>query len=248
MGDLSNLQVVNDAHVHIGQSSDIVAEIDLRVLLNFKQLHGIHKMLIMGSDVSPITDNKTVTELINSNPDMYGLYWYSHNAKHDMLKLTDKMLGVKFHGVYNDMTVMEMNKDILEGLDKLKKILLIHCGRYKEGDVTSNSSYIHGLALAHSYPNIKVILAHMGGTDTTVCKKAITHARGLYNVWFDTSGITTPSIIEYACEHIPYTRILFGSDLPWCSFNAMYFTVMDAQIDEDIKKAIMHHNFEALIT
>jgi len=40
---------------------------------------------------------------------------------------------------------------------------------------------------------------------------------------------------------------LFGSDMPWCSFNAMYYTVMDAQIDEDVKKEIMHHNFEYLL-
>ena len=239
--------VVNDVHVHIGQSSDIVAEIDLRILLNFKQLHGIHKMLIMGSDVSPITDNVTVTNLINSNPDIYGLYWYAHNAKPDMLKLTDKMIGIKYHGVYNDMPVTEMSKNMLEGLDKLKKVLLIHCGRYLEGDIKSHSSYLHGIAVARQYPNIKVILAHMGGTDTTVCKKAITHAADLFNVYFDTSGITTPSIIEYACDKISSDRILFGSDMPWCSFNAMYYTVMDAQIDEDVKKEIMHHNFEYLL-
>ena len=246
MGDLSNLQVVNDAHVHIGQSSDIVAEIDLRVLLNFKQLHGIHKMLIMGSDVNPELDNAVVNQLVHSNKDMYGLHWWIY-GRNEVL-LDKKLIGVKYHGVYNKLPVTSINPKQLEALDKHESILLVHCGRYLEGDIKSHSSYLHGLEVARQYPNIKVILAHMGGTDTTVCKKAITHARGLYNVWFDTSGITTPSIIEYACEHIPYTRILFGSDLPWCSFNAMYFTVMDAQIDEDIKKAIMHHNFEALIT
>ena len=119
--------------------------------------------------------------------------------------------------------------------------------RYKEGSKESNTSYQHALEVAKIYPKLKVIMAHMGGTDTTICKRAINDSRDYPNIYFDTSGITTPYIIEYAVEQIPANRILFGSDAPWCSFNAMVYTILDAQIDDDIKNAILYNNFNELI-
>jgi predicted TIM-barrel fold metal-dependent hydrolase len=87
----------------------------------------------------------------------------------------------------------------------------------------------------------------MGGTDTTVCKNAIQAAVDIPNVYFDTSGITTPYIIEYALTYLKPERILFGSDAPWCSFRAMYHNVIDANINHIDKEKILYSNFNNLI-
>ena len=87
----------------------------------------------------------------------------------------------------------------------------------------------------------------MGGTDTTICKKAIYESREHENIYFDTSGITTPYIIEYACDNIGPKRILFGSDIPWCSFKAMYYTIEDAMIPRVYKDDILYHNLNRLV-
>jgi len=199
----------------------------------------------MASTVNPDLDNKLVYQYAHANPDIYGLHWFVPTS--NKIEFSDKIVGIKYHGAYLNNPVTSMSKYILEELDKQKKILLVHCGRYLEGDIKSNTSYLHAIQVARHYPNIKVVLAHMGGTDTTVCKKAISHAEGIHNVYFDTSGITTPSIIEYACNRLPVTRILFGSDWPWCSFRAMYYTVMDAAISNLSKQDILYNNFEMIL-
>jgi len=227
-------------------SDDPPYQIHLQELLFVKKHNNINKILIMASHIDPEFENKLVYEYAHSNQDIYGLHWYTENSNH--IKFSDKIIGIKYHGAYLKRPVTSMDSHVLETLDRYKKILLVHCGRYLEGSMESNTSFLHALAVANRYPNIKVVLAHMGGTDTTICKKAIditAVSRG--NVYFDTSGITTPYIIEYACNKLPSTRIIFGSDWPWCSFKAMYHTVMDAAVGDLTKQDILYNNFDMIL-
>ena len=220
-----------DCHIHYGKMPEINQE--LTDVHDFKAQHNIDKLLLIGINDVPWSD-------------MYGLYWLYKGL--DVAPLTDKMIGYKFHGTYEQKPVIHPNYEIyLRYLDRHDALLMVHCGRYKEGHWTSNTSYLHALSAAIKYPNTKIIMAHMGGTDTTVCKKAIDASRDYDNIYFDTSGITTPYIIEYAVKQIPSTRIMFGSDAPWCSFNAMYWTVMDAQISDEDKRNIFSESFNQLI-
>jgi predicted TIM-barrel fold metal-dependent hydrolase len=152
------------------------------------------------------------------------------------------MIGCKYHGSYLGSPIHPCQ--LLEDIN----LVMVHCGRYKEGRKESNTSYLHALEVAKSYPKLKVIMAHMGGTDTNVCKVAIEDSRDYDNIYFDTSGITTPYIIEYALENIPSNRILFGSDAPWCSFLAMYHTVLDARIPDEDKQNIFYNSFNDLVS
>jgi predicted TIM-barrel fold metal-dependent hydrolase len=233
---------INDSHVHIGTIKSIYSHLETGDVEEFRTKNNIHMILALGSDYAPELSNQMVEFLAENVPYVYGLHWYKHNAKQN-LRITPKMLGVKFHGVYNDMPVTKMNPDLLEGLDKNKAVLLVHCGRYKDGSRESNSSYLHAIDVGRNYRNIKVILAHMGGTDTTICKEAINDAMHYDNIYFDTSGITTPYIIEYALHKIPSKRILFGSDTPWCSFNSQLYNVIDADISLNDKLMILYKSF-----
>jgi predicted TIM-barrel fold metal-dependent hydrolase len=87
----------------------------------------------------------------------------------------------------------------------------------------------------------------MGGSDTAVVKRAINDAKDIPNIYFDTSGITTPYAVEYAVRVIDVRRILFGSDEPWCSFRSMYYNVVDAEIPEEYKERILSENFKDLV-
>ena len=237
---------LNDAHIHLGKISGINQYLLPEELLKIKErMSWLGKVLVMAGDVEPLKDNAFVADLAHTHDWIYGLHWWI-NGKNEVI-LDDKMIGVKYHGGYMKKPITSINPRHLEELDKRKAVLMVHCGRYLEGDIKSNTSYLHALEVARNYPNIKVIMSHMGGTDTTVCKKAIDHAASLYNVYFDTSGITTPYIIEYAVNKLPITRILFGSDMPWCSFNAMIWTVSDAMITRLEKEDIYYNNFEVFL-
>ena len=236
---------INDCHVHVGRMSGINQSLNTEDIIDFKKQNNIDKVLLLASDSDPEKSNNMVEFLVDNIPDTYGLHWWINGVNN--IKLTNKIIGVKYHGTYAKKPITSLNPRIFEALDKHKAILMVHCGRYLEGDIKSNTSYLHALQVARKYPNIKVILSHMGGTDTTVCKKAIMHGTMIHNVYFDTSGITTPFIIEHACDRLPTTRILFGSDSPWCSFKAMYNTVMDAIVNKLEKKDILHDSFELLL-
>lgn len=239
-----SLAGLNDCHIHIGKVSGINQYMTAEELPKLKETVAfIDKVVIMGTDVNP--DNDLIYGLCHSYDWCYGLHWYTNDRNE--IVLDDKLIGVKYHGAYHNKPVTEMSPRVLESLNRNKRILMVHCGRYLEGDIKSNTSYLHALKVARNYPSIKVIMSHMGGTDTTVCRKAIFHAQNLQNVYFDTSGITTPYIIEYALELLPSHRILFGSDLPWCSYNAMIWTVQDSMISQEQKKLIYHDNLELLL-
>lgn len=233
---------VNDCHIHIGNSASINRTFEPVHLKD----HPAKKVLLMSAQDDIKTNNNLIKNLSGLFPDVYGLYWITSNNWY--YPMDKKMVGCKFHGAYENMPISnERYHPIKEYLNDNDAVLMVHCGRYKEGEIKSNTSFLHALMVAQDYPNIKVIMAHMGGTDTTVSKKAVKAAANQDNIYFDTSGITTPYIIEYAVDHLGPKRILFGSDAPWCSFKAMYHTVMDANIPEEDKRNIMYDNFNLLV-
>jgi len=213
-------------------------------LFNYKDSDQVSRVLIMSAGKDPMTDNVVVKQLSSMNDWIYGLHWVT--SIHDPIAIGHGIVGAKYHGAYLKCPIKPF-MPFLQSLDKQNGILLVHCGRFMDASVESNTSFLHALDVAEKYPNLKIILAHMGGTDTTICKDAILTSLLYKNVYFDTSGITTPYILEYALEKMPSEYILYGSDSPWCNHKAMYETVNAANISEESKQNILHDNFLRLI-
>ena len=235
---------INDAHVHIGKQPMINQSWFNRDLFDYKDSGQVSRVLIMSAGKDPMTDNVMVKQLSSMNDWIYGLHWVT--SIHDPIAIGDGIVGAKYHGAYFKCPIKPF-MPFLQSLDKQNGILLVHCGRFMDASVESNTSFLHALDVAEKYPNLKIILAHMGGTDTTICKDAILTSLLYKNVYFDTSGITTPYILEYALEKMPSNYILYGSDSPWCNNKAMYETVNAANISEESKQNILHDNFLRLI-
>jgi len=232
--------LISDSHVHLGISEAVGRELTIEDVLWHKEHNKVLNMLVMDPD------NTNMLKLLDRKIwGIKGLQWITENTTLDDLIHHENVIGCKFHGAYG--TKPRPSLVILEELDKFGAILLMHTGRYKDGDYSSNSSYLHALEIGIRYPDIILIMAHMGGTDTTISKRAIDDSQEYKNIYFDTSGITTPYIIEYACDTIGPKRILFGSDVPWCSFRAMYYTIQDSRIPEVYKDDILYHNLNRLV-
>ena len=160
----------------------------------------------------------------------------------------NSLVGVKFHGAYENLPVISNEYEpVMKLLDEKRSCILIHCGRFKDGHPDSNTSFVHGLELAKKYPRIKVILAHMGGNDTSVVKEAVNQTKDMKNVFFETSGISTPFRAELAVKVLGASRIMFGSDYPWCSFRASFYNIEDSLLDEKTRSMIFSENFEKII-
>jgi len=251
--ELSNQIKVNDIHVHLGYSEGINNSLPIEKLNEYIKKNNIDEIVLMPFEKDTDIYNQKIINLSKENKSIHGFFWIQkHRIKDDLaiLKkdLNDGLIGVKFHGSYENLPVnSDIYEPIMEFLNDKESLLLIHCGRFKDGDPSSATSFIHGLKIAQKFPKIKVILAHMGGNDTAIVKRAVNAALEFKNIFFDISGTSTPFRIEYAVKTLGPNRILFGSDYPWCSFNAMYYNVKDSLLDDKIKEMIFHENFVNLI-
>ena len=78
------------------------------------------------------------------------MYWVQKKQIEKDVKILSKNIGdgyvgVKFHGTYEDLPVSDDTyKPILEVLNEKEALLLVHTGRFKDGDISSNTSYLHG--------------------------------------------------------------------------------------------------------
>jgi len=245
---------INDIHIHIGSSSIIKNHLPADKIFYYREKFELDNLMIFSLDVDIEKNNGKIIELSKKYDFLHGLYWIQNSRINDDIQILTKeigsgIVGVKFHGVFEKKPITAgVYEPMLEILEEKKSILLIHCGRYKDGSPESNSSYIHALEIAKKYPKIKVVLAHMGGNDTGIVKAAVVSAKDIPNSFFDTSGISTPYRVEYAVDVLGAERILFGSDFPWCSFRSMYYGVEDALISEQDKEMIFTKNFLNLLS
>lgn len=241
--------MLNDCHVHWGKSSTIYRTIETEEqLLAFRDMYQIDQLVLLPFDVNTQVGNFQIAALGKKHDWIKPFYWIMREHVDEVL-VTDVFAGYKFHGSYDKKPITHPDYEMaLRYIDKKDKPLLVHCGRYLEGDARSNTSYIHALEVARQYPNIKVILGHMGGSDTTIIKKALEAAKDIPNIWLDTSGITTPYIIEHVYRQYPQftDRLLFGSDSPWCSFGGQRQIIVDADIPD--KRGILYDNFSSLFS
>lgn len=244
---------INDIHIHLGRSDRIYQSLTIDGLFDFIKKFEIDNVAVMPFEIATAKFNQKIIKLSKENSSIHCLYWIKkERIKKDLsiLKenLNEGVIGVKFHSSFENCPVTdEQYLPVMDFLNQNKSIILIHCGRFKDGSPESNSSFVHGLNLAKKFTNLKVILAHMGGNDSSIVKKAVNSATNLSNVYFDTSGISTPFRVEYAAKTIGANRVIFGSDFPWCSFRGNYYNVKDSILSDKEKKSIFQDNFINLI-
>lgn len=245
---------INDVHIHLGRSNSINVIATPEKILDMIDKHKISNIALMSLNEDIDRNNRKIAELAKKHKSIHGLYWIQHHKIKNDIRILSQGLkdgvyeGVKFHGAFEHLPVSSaIYHPIMELLSDKNALILVHCGRYKDGSRSSVTSFEHAMELALNYPKLKVIMAHMGGNDTAIVKKAVSYVKDIKNIYFDTAGISAPIRVEYAVEHLGVDRILFGSDSMWCSFRANYYNVYDAMISDSDKEKIFSDNFEIVL-
>lgn len=131
--------------------------------------------------------------------------------------------GIKIHPEEHIYPIKEHGRKLFEFAAQHTKVILSHSGEEK-------SLPADLLALANDFPQLTVILAHLGhsaNTDTKLQVRAI-QASKHGNVYVDTSSSKSirTGLIEMAVREVGSEKILFGTDTP------LYFAPMQrARID-----------------
>lgn len=251
---------VCDAHIHLGHAINSFFDTGMleRAMSNYK----ISRALVMSGNSEPERWNKRVIELGQQDKRIVPFLWFipkpakvSHivytGRKDIVQKLReDKIAGIKYHGAYNKMPVNSLKLSMLwRDLSDVRATVLVHTGMYMDGAPESDTSYIHALNLAARFNKLTVILAHMGGSTPSIITRCADEIqkRSLHNVYLDTSGmVPRTDLLEYVVKQVGKVRVLFGSDMPLCSFNAQKQLVLDSNLDEQAKAEILHGNFDRL--
>lgn len=109
----------------------------------------------------------------------------------------------------------------------------------------------HFLPFIDRYPDVNLILAHLGNSDDGGVARqvdAIKAARHR-NVWVDTSSSRSmfSGLIEWAVDELGSDRILFGTDTPLYWSAVQKARIETAQISDDAKADILYRNAAKLL-
>lgn len=166
-------------------------------------------------------------------------------------KIKEKGLkGIKIHPDYQGFTVDESKmSDIYAECQKLGLIVAMHAGwdPLSPNEVHCHPKNLRSVAL--SYPNLKIIAAHMGGM--RLQSEVAKHLAGLDNVWFDTAFasffMNSDELYELIKLH-GVEKILFATDLPWSTAINESNLIENSKLNEDEKRAIYYYNAAKLLS
>lgn len=117
--------------------------------------------------------------------------------------------------------------------------ILLHAFKKSVNQLPDETTGVHVASLAKRYPEAKLIMAHFGGN----CYHGIKAIRDTPNVWTDFSGsLFGRDEIDYAVEQLGTERIVFGSDMPGCSFITNYAQIEEADLTPQQRQDIYRNN------
>ena len=206
--------MIIDSHFHAGYANGLTASWetfeDVNISLQRMDEAGIDKGIVLPLGMSDFERrNRETAEIVANHSDR--LWGYAKvNQKEDagrigrMLREAFEELGLrglKLHG--------HPNREIMEVMNHYRKPVLADV----HGDVYP-LRYV-----AESYPDVPLIIAHMGRfltTDGQIRQTTLWLAREYPNVYFDTSSVCDHEWLERAVRERLCHKMIFGSDGPVC--------------------------------
>ena len=220
-----------------------------RKLEGYIKNHSLVDSLIFPFDLKLEATNNELVKLLPRLNGAYGLVRYQFinymNNLTSFLELLDepKVVGAKLHPSFDRIPVTHpLFESVFKALQKKRSIVMIHSGRWQE---VSHCS--HAFQIAKRYPGLHVIVAHMGGNEFANTMEAVRLAKKHQNTFLETSNCRLNLMIKKAVRIVGQNRVLFGTDVPWGSFYANLYTVLEAPINEEEKKSILFDNLHNLI-
>jgi len=217
-----------DSHVHIGtwpqwDLSLSIAGLD-RVMKEYHYTGAVVIPPLVDHD-NPVGMNRALQKQVEGRKDLFFFPWVHvtlDNGSNEPSLLRyleeerDAIHGLKFHASISQMGIADKHlRRVLEYADKERLPLLYHCGRHP----ISSAAPIK--AIAPTYPNVKFIVAHLGGNAFDIVVDTMNMFRDSVpeNVYLDTSTARHPTLLRRAVNVYGEDRLLFGTDLPFTEMN-----------------------------
>ncbi|MBS1491896.1 MAG: amidohydrolase family protein [Bacteroidetes bacterium] len=238
-----------DAHIHIGKWSEIFLNLESTVDEAVAELKksGIDEAICMPTDR---TSNTELLSEIKSRTD-YKFYFNAWiNPKDAELDefLEKNISDVHFFKIHPSIDKLKITDPSFEKylyLASEKKIpIVVHCGRWKE-----MAGYEICLEAAKKFPDLRLILAHLGGDQPSICTQCAkdVKAGGYENVYLGTESVREFYFVNEVVKTLGAERVLFGSDYN-LGLPASYLPIIDRlKVSNEEKELIYSGNAMKLL-
>lgn len=238
-----------DGHTHIGKWSEVF----LNYSTDVKDAVIVMRKYSIDSAVAMPANNTTNEELLNqiNSQKEYKFYFCAWiNPEDDNLdNFLDKNLdSVKFFKVHPSFQRKRITDDSFRkyleiAVDKNIPVI-VHCGRWQE-----MAGYSYPIQVAKKYPDLKIILAHLGGDQPNLCINAAKEIKesNLKNAFLGTESVREFYFVEQVVKIAGADKVIFGSDYNLC-LPATFIPVIDSlSIGNSEKEMIFSGNILSLI-
>lgn len=163
----------------------------------------------------------------------------------EMLK-SPKCVGIKIHPEEHCYRITERGRAIFELAAELRAVVISHSGE-------PNSMPADFVALANDFPEVTLILAHLGnsgagGSSPELQVRAIQAARH-GNMYVDTSSSQSllPGLIEWAVGEVGAERLVLGTDTPLYFAPSQRARIEYADLSDEQKRLILWENARRIL-
>lgn len=242
--------LIIDMHTHIWGGH---YEAHSKDLLKACELYGISKIYVSGiSQQYPDEDaihshNSDIYRFMHENRQLAEGYCYVNPRNTNSLDVLKQ--GIEAYGMSGMKLWIATYCDdplvfpLIEKCIDYNVPVLIHSFHKAVGQLEDETVGTHVAKLAQKYSEAKLIMAHLGGN----AYHGIKAIRGYPNVWVDLSGsLFRRDEMDYTIKQIGVNRILFGSDMPGCTYLLNYGQIEEADISSDEKEMIFFRNTEKI--
>ena len=203
--------IIIDSHTHLGDFPLFNVKLDAEGMIEIMDRHGISWSVVSS------LPNEITLEAVKKHPDrLVGLLWvnpYEGDRAVEKIRVAvDEwgFKGLKMHPLLDSyLPDQPVIYPVMDEAAKRRIPILFHCGH------PPWSLPWHFGNLADRYPDVKIILGHMGHGHIVYINGAIEVARKHENIILETSGMPMHSKIKEAADEVGEERVIYGSDMPF---------------------------------
>lgn len=207
---VNDMEII-DSHTHLGEFPLFNVSLNADEMISIMNQHNIIISVVFS------LPNKLTLEAIKNYPGrLVGLVWVNPHDGERALEEIDEAInrwgfkGIKMHPlIHSFLPDQDIVYPIMDKARRYSIPVLFHCGH------PPWSLPWHFGNLADVYPDVTIILGHMGHGHIVYINGSIDVARRHENIVLETSAMPMHRKIREAVEKVGEERVIYGSDMPF---------------------------------
>lgn len=232
-----------DAHAHVGRfGSWANVSCSAEELLEKMDASGVERSILFAPD------NQLVRTAVRGHLKRFVGYVWPNPHESRALSLVRESVkrwgfrGIKLHPlIHAFLPTDEEVLPIIEFAGKERIPVAIHSGHPPFSLPWSIGE------LAELYPDVRIVMLHMGHAHGIYIQAAINTAKKHDNIILETSGVSMHSKIKEAVERVGEDRVVFGSDFPFHDYSVELQKVRVAGLTENQRELVLRENAKRLL-